>query len=182
MSEGSRHPEAPEPQRREDVEDAEVVEGQVVPPQPKASPRHRRLDVDWQESRYASPLPSPDDLKRYKELLPDAPERLLAAGEREQKHRHMLEERLVSIDESATPKFYDGQRRGHFISLVLGGFYETIMLVAVLKGYALEGIVGAAAGIGAMVWAIRRDPGGSDDSADDAKPSNELGEVTNGSE
>lgn len=34
------------------------------------------------------------------------------------------------------------------------------MGVAVLKGYALEGIVGAATGIGAMVWAIRRSPGG----------------------
>ncbi|MBX5469631.1 MAG: hypothetical protein IRZ21_07010 [Thermoleophilaceae bacterium] len=60
------------------------------------------------------------------------------------------------------PKFYAGQRRGHYISLALGAMYEAIMLVAVLKGYALEGVVGAAVGIGGMIWAIRRDPNGSD--------------------
>jgi hypothetical protein len=91
-------------------------------------------------------------------MLPDAPERLLAAGEREQAHRHEIEKRLAAIDEVAMPLFYKGQRRGHWISLTLGGGYEAIMLVAVLNGYALEGIVGAAVGIGSMIWALRRDP------------------------
>jgi hypothetical protein len=91
-------------------------------------------------------------------MLPDAPERLLSAGEREQAHRHEIESRLAAIDEVAMPRFYNGQRRGHWISLTLGGGYEAIMLVAVLKGYALEGIVGAAVGIGSMIWALRRDP------------------------
>jgi len=136
----------------------EEVDGEVV--YPERRPRHSSRRLEWQESRYASPLPSPDDLVKYQALLPNAPERLLAAGEREQAHRHEIEGRLAALDEVAMPKFYAAQRRGHLISLALGGGYEAIMLVAVLKGYALEGIVGAAAGIGAMVWAIRRSPGG----------------------
>lgn len=55
------------------------------------------------------------------------------------------------------PKFYDGQRRGHLISLVLGIGYLLLMLAAVLAGAEIAGVVGAAAGIAAMVWAIRRD-------------------------
>ena len=92
-------------------------------------------------------------------MLPDAPERLLASGEREQAHRHTIESRLAAIDEVAMPRFYDGQRRGHVISLTLGVGYEGIMLVAVLEGYALAGIVGAATGMAAMFWALRRSPG-----------------------
>ncbi len=160
-----------------------MVDAQVVRPPP---PRHtsRRLDVGWQESRYASPLPSPEDLERYQRLLPDAPERLLSAGEREQAHRHEIESRLATIDEQAMPKFYAGQKRAHFVSALLGGGYEVVMLVAVLKGFALEGIVGAAAGIGAMVWAIRRDPGsdgqarGEEESDSDAPAGNEEPEAS----
>jgi hypothetical protein len=54
----------------------------------------------------------PLDLERYQKLLPDAPERLLASGEREQAHRHEIEQRLAALDESSMPKFYEGQRRG----------------------------------------------------------------------
>ena len=43
----------------------------------------RRYLAHWQESRYASPMPSPADLREYQELVPDAAERLMAAGERE---------------------------------------------------------------------------------------------------
>lgn len=152
-------PERAEEDLHPEIDEGEVVDGQLV--RPATRPRHgsRRLDVGWQESRYTSPLPSPDDLERYKELLPDAPERLMAAGEREQAHRHQIENRLAGLDESAMPKFYAGQRRGHYISLILGLGYELVMLVAILEGYAVEGVFGAAVGIGAMVWAARRDTG-----------------------
>ncbi|MDP2711047.1 MAG: DUF2335 domain-containing protein [Solirubrobacteraceae bacterium] len=135
----------------------EVLDGQVVGPPRRSGQESRRLDVGWQESRYVSPLPSPDDLERYSAMLSDAPERLLAAGEREQAHRHEIESRLAHLDEVAMPKFYEGQRRGHYISLALGTGYEAIMFAAVLSGYAWEGIAGAAVGLGAMIWAVRRD-------------------------
>src|SRR5690606_29827900 len=124
-------------------------------------PYTRRFDAHWQETRYASPLPSPGDLERYRDLVPDSPERLLAAGEREQTHRHQIESRLASIDEQAMPKFYKGQSRGQLISAAVAIGYEAIMLVAVLEGYPIEGIAGAAFGIGAMIWAIRRDTTGA---------------------
>lgn len=122
----------------------------------------RSVHAHWHETRYASPLPSPDDLRVYQELVPDAAERLLAAGEREQQHRHDIESRLASIEEGAMPRFFDGQRRGHWISLVATLGYEGLMALAILEGYGVEGVVGAAAGIGAMVWAVRRDTDADD--------------------
>lgn len=151
-------PSDPDKDESRELEPDEVLEGEVVHPERRPSQASRRLEVGWQESRYASALPSPDDLERYQAMLPDAPERLLAGGEREQAHRHEIESRLAAIDEVAMPRYYDGQKRGHAISLVLGAGYEAIMLVAVLKGYALEGIAGAATGLAAMFWALRRSP------------------------
>lgn len=152
-------------------DDAEVLDAHHVAEPSPTKPLtggSRRLDVRAEESRYTSPLPSPEDLRSYESLLPGAAERLLSSGEREQAHRHQLENRLAGIDEVSMPKFYEGQRRGHLISLVLGIGYLLLMLAAVLAGAEIAGVVGAAAGLAAMVWAIRRDSdsGGSPPTTD----------------
>lgn len=133
----------------------ELLEGEVVEER-----RRREARLDLQASRYVSPLPSPDDLERYQEMVPDAPERLLAAGEREQGHRHGIEERLVAIDESSMPRFYAGQKRAHVVGLILGMAYLAVMALAIIQGEQVAGIAGAAAGVAALVWAARRDPSG----------------------
>lgn len=94
---------------------ADVVAGEHYP---APIPGGRRLDLN--QSRYVSQLPSPDDLERYNELIPNVGERLLSAGEREQLHRHQIENRLVALDEEAMPKFYRGQAHAHIVSAVLG--------------------------------------------------------------
>ncbi len=123
-------------------------------------------DVSLRQSRYTSPLPSPDDLDRYAEHLPDAPERLLSAGEREQAHRHQIEDRLAAMDEQALPRFYAGQRFAHAVSLVLGLAYLAAMVLAILQGYPLVGVGGATFGIAAIIWAVRRDPSPAETSPD----------------
>lgn len=120
--------------------------------------RRTRLDVGLRQSSYTSPLPSPADLDRYAGHVPDAAERLLAAGEREQAHRHEIERRLTAIDEQAMPRYYAGQRFGQLVSLILALAYLSVMVLAILKGYPLIGTGGAAFGIAAAIWAIRRDP------------------------
>jgi uncharacterized membrane protein len=150
-----------EQERREGLEAEPVLDGPVVEPR-ELRPDARRLEAVLQQTRYVSQLPAPADLERYREMIPDAPERLLAAGEREQQHRHEIENRAAALDEEAMPKFFDGQRRGHWISAVATLGYEGLMALAILEGYALEGIVGAAFGIAAVVWAFRRDTDGGD--------------------
>jgi uncharacterized membrane protein len=120
-----------------------------------------RLDVGLRQSSYTSPLPSPDDLDRYVARVPDAAERLLAAGEREQAHRHRVESQLVATDAETMPRYFAGQRRAHFIGLVLGLSYLGAMVFAMAQGYPVAGVGGAALGIAAVIWAVRRDPAGS---------------------
>lgn len=138
-------------------------------------------DVSLRQSRYTSPLPSPDDLDRYAAHLPDAPERLLSAGEREQAHRHQIEDRLAAMDEQALPRFYAGQRFAHAVSLVLGLAYLAAMVLAILQGYPLVGVGGATFGIAAIIWAVRRDPSPAETSPDrepsDSWSDQELGEA-----
>lgn len=44
-----------------------------------------------QTSLYAGPIPPPSTLAQYKDVQPDAPERILALAERQQAHRQKLE-------------------------------------------------------------------------------------------
>ena len=44
-----------------------------------------------QTSLYAGPIPPPTTLAQYKDVQPDAPERILALAERQQAHRQKLE-------------------------------------------------------------------------------------------
>jgi uncharacterized membrane protein len=119
--------------------------------------RRASVNVGWRQVSYTSPLPSPADLDRYVTYVPDAAERLLAAGEREQAHRHRIESRLVTLDELAMPRYYAGQRFGQSLSLVLGIAYLSVMVMAIVQGLPLAGAGGAAFGIAAVIWAIRRD-------------------------
>ncbi|MBS1869736.1 MAG: DUF2335 domain-containing protein [Actinobacteria bacterium] len=130
----------------------------------RRSRRHpgARLDVGLRQSTYTSPLPSPDDLDRYVAQVPDAAERLMAAGEREQAHRHQIERRLVEIDADVMPRYFAGQRRAHFLGLVLGIAYLGAMVFAMWQGYPLAGVGGATFGIAAVIWAIRREPSASE--------------------
>lgn len=117
-----------------------------------------RLHVGLRQSTYTSPLPSPDDLDRYAAHVPDAAERLLASGEREQAHRHRVESELVKTDADSMPRYFAGQRRAHVIGLVLGLSYLGAMVFAISQGYPLAGVGGATFGIAAVIWATRRDP------------------------
>jgi uncharacterized membrane protein len=139
-------------------DEAERRQAAVTNPRDDRWARRTRLDVGLRQSSYTSPLPSPDDLDRYAAHLPDAAERLLSAGEREQAHRHQIENRLAALDEQALRRFYTGQRVALAISLTVGLVYLGGMVLAILHGYPLVGVGGAAFGIAAVISAVRRDP------------------------
>lgn len=89
-------------------------------------------------------------------MVSDAPERLLAAGEREQAHRHRIDERLLEIDECSRARFYAGHKRAHFVALVLGMAYLAVMALAIIEGKQVADIGLAATGLAALVWAAGR--------------------------
>lgn len=60
-----------------------------------------------EQTSYSGPLPSPKDFGAYKEVLPDAPERILKMAEIQQEHRRRMEENIIGygIKESARGQF-----------------------------------------------------------------------------
>jgi len=112
------------------------------------------MSTSWRSGNL-SLLPPPADLERYVHHLPDAAERLLAAAEREQTHRHQIENRLLVIDADAVPRSFESDRRACWIALVVGLVYLAVMVVVILEGYATAGTGGAALGMAAMAWATR---------------------------
>ena len=44
---------------------------------------------------YSGPLPQPDDLARYDEILPGAANRIVTMAERQMTHRHMMESKVI---------------------------------------------------------------------------------------
>lgn len=60
-------------------------------------------------------LPGPTDFAKYAEIVPDAPERLLAMAEREQAHRIAMESQIVPANMAVGLR---GQWLGAIISIV----------------------------------------------------------------
>lgn len=67
------------------------------------------------ETSYNGPIPPPSYLKGYKDVLPNAPERILAMAEKQQEHRMKMEESLVERNLRLSER---GQRLG-FVIVIL---------------------------------------------------------------
>jgi uncharacterized membrane protein len=113
------------------------------------------MSTSWRSGDGYSLLPPPADLDRYVQHLPDAAERLRAAAEREQAHRHQLETRLLVIDADTVPRSFESHRRVCWIALLVGLVHLATMVVAILGGYGTAGTAGAALGMAAIAWATR---------------------------
>jgi uncharacterized membrane protein len=55
-------------------------------------------------SQFQGPIPPPEALARYNEILPDAAERILAMAERQETHRHDLETKVIDSGIRATKR------------------------------------------------------------------------------
>lgn len=104
---------------------------------------NREAPVQWGELRrvvraiqvtHSGPLPTPTDIERYDHLIPNGADRIMAMAEREQAHRHQMEEREQALLEQA--------ERNDFIITKRGQAFGLGVCLAVL----LAGIVLALAG------------------------------------
>ena len=87
--------------------------------EPKKLELLRTLSVSITHHR-SGPLPSPEDLARYNEVIPNGAERIMIMAEKQQDHRFVLEKTAVTeqLKESS---------RGQIFGLIIG-------LVAILSG------------------------------------------------
>ena len=83
---------------------------------------------------FSGPMPHPDILRGYKELIPDAPERILQMAEQEQKHRIDIEQKMIEQNGKNINEAAIANARSQFFAFIL-------TLVFILAGVALT-IVG----------------------------------------
>lgn len=114
--------------------------------------------------QYEGPIPHPDALSRYNEIIPGAAERIMAMAERETEHRHSQESKAIqaNIDSQKTQLLIAeqqsranyrsgiyGQTLGFVISFIsiCGGIYLAIngqaWFAAALVGLPLAGVIRA---------------------------------------
>ncbi|NMB40453.1 MAG: DUF2335 domain-containing protein [Firmicutes bacterium] len=86
---------------------------------------------------FSGPLPHPKILAQYKEILPDAPERIIAMAEKQQEHRFNLEKNVIKGDIVRANR---GLTLGFILFMIFG--LGAIVLLAIgknIQGYALLG-------------------------------------------
>jgi len=93
---------------------------------------------------HAGPLPPPETLKEYNEILPDAAERIFSMAEKEQEHKHTTEIKIVDHEIKKTSK---GQNFALFTALtgivgaVICAFLSQVVIGTVIGGSSLVSLV-----------------------------------------
>lgn len=110
------------------------------PPKPPA--RREANSAVASAEFFAGPLPSPDILARYEQVIPGAAERILAIAEADAKHQREIELAALRAEEASV-------RRGQWLGFAIALFALTISVVALYLGSPwVAGIIGGTAVVG----------------------------------
>lgn len=104
--------------------DAEAREAEEQP----AAPSVARLEFLQAQMSYSGPLPVPDMLAAYDEVVPGAARRMIESWERQTQHRHSLERQMVASN-------ITNRSRGQIMAFVIAmtAIVGGIVLVALNK-------------------------------------------------
>ena len=99
------------------------------------------------QSVFVGPLPHPDMLRQYDDIVPGAGERILAMTENEGEHRRSLEAKLLAAESRLS-------LLGVVSAFVLGLCTIVGGIVCILKGQPFGGTFLGSAGLAGLVWAF----------------------------
>ena len=91
-------------------------------------------EVNLRQEAYFGPIPDPDTLKRYGEVMPNLPERIVQSWETEQTHRREHERALVETSQKI-------DKRSQWFAFILSLLALFIAAYAVYDGQYLYGIL-----------------------------------------
>ncbi len=112
--------------------------------------------VAWAAS-FSGPLPPPDALAAYEQVLPGAAREIMDQWKAETAHRHQTIDGLREIDRDSMRSYYQGERHGQRVALT--AFLAVIALAIVVAIVLRSEVVAIAAivtGGASAVWALRR--------------------------
>lgn len=107
---------------------------------------------------FRGPLPRPEDFAKYKDTLPDAPERILAMAEKQQDHRMEMEATIVKEDIALS-------KRGQVLGFILAILFGAIAAWLGFEGHDwLAGIIATAVIVAlAAIFVLRKEPSATND-------------------
>ena len=91
-----------------------------------------------QES-FSGPMPHPDILKGYKELIPNAPERILQMAEQEQRHRIEVENKMLEQNNRNIIESTKANKRSQIIAFILAFVLIASGVALTILGHAIVG-------------------------------------------
>lgn len=111
---------------------------------------------------HQGPIPSPDDLANYGKISPNLVDRIVGMAEKEQLHRHRMDDELITIqkteqklDSDLRTKKLGGElkeaKRGQWFALTFVCLALGLGFVAIMSGYQWGGAILGAIGVAAIV-------------------------------
>lgn len=88
---------------------------------------------------FSGPMPHPDILRGYKELIPDAPERILQMAEQEQKHRIDVEKQMLEQNNKNIVESAKANKRSQIIAFILAFILIASGVALTILGHAVVG-------------------------------------------
>lgn len=131
--------------------------------------------VYTQLSTYSGPIPPPELLKGYDDVLPGAAETILSQFVKQGDHRMRLEEQEMNLAQIVVKT--DSRKSLH--GLYIGGFLAFILIIGALyllyMGKTLEGLVPLIGVLGTLVGVFLYTRSRTDDTDDKEEPENTQG-------
>jgi len=115
----------------------------------------RRSYARYSSVSFIGPLPPPELLRGYHEIDPSLADRIVKMAEREQDHRHQMEDNETKHREMVITSKIDNSKRGQHHALIIGlsciGAIGVISIFAPTVAGAIVGTTLSLSGIGGLV-------------------------------
>ena len=121
-------------------------------PQPQDQVFSRRLEV----SQYSGPLPNPETLAKFEQILPGAAERTFRLVESEQEHRHKMQEKQLDAGIVDQKDVRNIEKRGQFFALTIALSSFGVSILSLCLGQEIAASIIGAGGVGTLVVAFIR--------------------------
>ena len=132
----------------------ELLDSTRVPPVPKSDRSTTIATIEASSISFSGPLPPPDMLQRYNEIIPNGADRVMTMAENQSKHRERIEEAVIQSN-------VKGQARGTTYGFIMGmtGLLGGMFLI--YSGHGAAGITAFLSSIGglASVFLVGRKKG-----------------------
>lgn len=132
-------------------DDSEVLDGELAGD--GEDDGGRRVSIS---ASFSGPLPHPDVLGRYNDVVPGLAEDIVEQWKAETRHRHETVTELRKIDRDAMEAFYAGEKRGQIFGLIGLVLVVALAALAIALDRPAVGVASLITAAATAIWAMRR--------------------------